>query len=160
MTPANRYDAAFKDIWNVNVPLKVRFFGWRCFRNRVPTKDSLRNKGILPISSNLGCVFCDNGTESILHSFLFCQNAGIVWKEIAEWIGIPFTIGVDLKDSFLNWSNSCRAKKVKSGKIGTVWLATLWSLWLSRNDIVFNNGSWNSRDVVWSCKALVKQIKP
>ncbi|XP_058726842.1 uncharacterized protein LOC131598240 [Vicia villosa] len=139
--PVNRFDSAFKDIWKVGVPLKVRFFGWICFLNKVPTKDSLWRKGILSNTLSIDCVFCENCNESILHSFLLCRNAGIVWREMAEWIGIPFKLGVDLKDSFLTWSSFCHAKRVKSRKTGVVWLATLWNLWLRRNDIVFNDGS-------------------
>ncbi|XP_058786925.1 uncharacterized protein LOC131661401 [Vicia villosa] len=64
-------------------------------------------------------------------------------------------VEIPLKESFWYWSNFCRSKKVKKGKEGIIWLAILWSIWLRRNDIVFNNASWNSRDVVWSCKALI-----
>ncbi|XP_058774343.1 uncharacterized protein LOC131648617 [Vicia villosa] len=148
--PANRYDSAFIDIWKIDVPLKVKAFGWRCFINKVPTKDSLLFKGIIAYTSNLDCVFCADCNESLLYSFLSCRNAGIVWREMAEWIGLPFKIGLDFKEGFIYWSSFCRSKKVKSAKVGTVWLAILWSLWMRRNDIVFNNGSWNSRDVVWS----------
>ncbi|XP_058726906.1 uncharacterized protein LOC131598307 [Vicia villosa] len=136
--PANRFDSAFLDIWKLDAPLKVKAFGWRCFINKLPTKDSLLNKGIISNTSNMECVFCADYNESLLHSFLSCRNAGVVWREMAEWIGLPFKVGFDFKEWFIYWSSFCRSKKVKVAKVGIVWLAILWSLWLRRNDIVFN----------------------
>ncbi|XP_058784312.1 uncharacterized protein LOC131659088 [Vicia villosa] len=153
--PENRFDMAFMAIWKVEAHLKVKAFGWRCFLNKVPTKDSLLSKGILNSSSNLECTFYDEFHESLYHSFLSCWNAGIVWREMSDWIGKTFRSILDFKEDFWYWSSYCRAKKVKRGKEGTVWLAIIWSLWSRRNDIVFNNATWNSRDVVWSYKALI-----
>ncbi|XP_058726950.1 uncharacterized protein LOC131598354 [Vicia villosa] len=151
----NCYDSAFVAIWKVEVPLKVKVFGWRSFLNKVPTKDLLLNRGILNSSSSLECVFYDDFDESLHHSFLLCRNVAIVWKEMSEWIGLCYISILDFKENFWYWSTFCRAKKVKRGKEEIVLLAILWSIWLRRNDIVFNNSSWNSRDVVWSCKALI-----
>ncbi|XP_058732291.1 uncharacterized protein LOC131603867 [Vicia villosa] len=153
--PANRYDSVFEHIWKAEVPLKVKAFRLRSFLNKIPTKDLLLNRGILNSSSNLDCVLCEELNETLLHSFLLCRNVAIVWKEMAEWIGLNFNSIDDFKENFWYWSNFCRAKKVKRGIEGIVWLAIIWSIWLCRNDIVFNNSSWNSKDVEWSCKALI-----
>ncbi|XP_058749790.1 uncharacterized protein LOC131622764 [Vicia villosa] len=148
--PDNCYDSAFFAIWKVEVPIKVKAFEWRCFVNKISTKDSLLSKGILNSSSNLECVFCDDFDESLNHSFLLCRNVVIVWKEMVVWIGMCFNSILDFKENFWFWSYFCHFKKVKREKERIV-----WSLWLLRNDIVFNNSSWNSRGVVWSCKALI-----
>ncbi|XP_058742021.1 uncharacterized protein LOC131614456 [Vicia villosa] len=152
--PANRFDSVFKDIWKAEVPIKVKAFGWRSFLNKIPTKDSLLKRGII-ISLNANCVLCEETSETLTHSLLRCRYVDIVWKEMAEWIGMTYSCIEDLKKNFLFWSDFCRSKKVKKGKEGTIWLVILWSIWLRRNVIVFNNSSWNSRDVVWSCKALI-----
>ncbi|XP_058759378.1 uncharacterized protein LOC131632655 [Vicia villosa] len=152
---ARKTALAYIAIWKVEAPLKVKAFSWRCFLNKVPTKDSLLSKGILNSSSNLECTFCDEFHESLYHSFLSCRNANIVWREMSDWIGMTFKSILDFKEDFWYWSSYCRAKKVKRGKEGIVWLGIIWSLWLCRNDIVFNNSTWNSRDVVRSCKTLI-----
>ncbi|XP_058752626.1 uncharacterized protein LOC131625814 [Vicia villosa] len=153
--PANCFDSAFVALWKVDVPLKVKAFGWRSFLNKVPTKDALLHRGILNSSSNLDCVTCNIFSESLQHSFLLCRNTATVWMEMSEWIGLGYTNFLDFKESFLYWSSFCRVKKVKRGKEGVIWLAIIWSIWLHRNDVVFNDTSWNSRDVVWNCKALI-----
>ncbi|XP_058784261.1 uncharacterized protein LOC131659033 [Vicia villosa] len=153
--PANRYDLVFSLVWKNDVPLKVRAFGWRCFWNMISTKDMLNNRDILPSSSNLLCAFCNAYPESPCHSFLDCQKVEGIWKDIAGWLGLSHAKNVGFKESFLMWGSSCRNLKFKRGKEGSVWLAVLWSLWICRNDIFFNDVEWNARDVTWSCKALL-----
>ncbi|XP_058783249.1 uncharacterized protein LOC131657919 [Vicia villosa] len=153
--PTNCFDFAFVAILKVEVPLKVKASEWRSFLNKVPTKDALLIRGILNSSSNLECVICKDFYETLQHSFLLCCNAAIVWMEMSGWIGLSFNNILDFKESFWYWSSFCRAKKVKRGKEGVIWLAILWSIWLHRNDILFNNSSWNSRDAVWNCKTLI-----
>lgn len=72
--PENRFDLLFLAIWKVEVPTKVKAFKWRCFLNKVPTKDSLLKRGLINSTSNLKCVFCNDFDETLHHSFLFCRN--------------------------------------------------------------------------------------
>lgn len=81
--PFNRYDCVFSNIWLVYVPLKVKAFGWRCFKNKIPTRDSLMLRGILDPSSNLSCSFCEEFEETLSHSFLCCSLVVEVWKDMA-----------------------------------------------------------------------------
>ncbi|XP_058782980.1 uncharacterized protein LOC131657621 [Vicia villosa] len=153
--PPNRFDFVYSNLWKVEVPNKVKAFGWRCFKNKIPTRDSLLKKGILLASLNLMCVFCDEVSESPSRSFMMCRHSGKVWKDMAEWIGMDYCNPMDFKESFWVWSSFCHQKKVKKGKEGVVWLAILWSLWLSRNEIIFNSSPCNAHDLIWSCKVLV-----
>ncbi|XP_058784243.1 uncharacterized protein LOC131659016 [Vicia villosa] len=152
LDPANRFDLAFSLMWKIDVPLKVRAFRWRCFWNRIPTKDLLNHRGILPPSTNLLCAFCNVLPEFSCHSLLDCQKVVGVWKEIAGWLGLPHVVNVGFKECFLSWRNSCLFLKFKGGEEGCAWLAVLWSLWICRNDIFFKEGEWNARDVSWNCK--------
>lgn len=68
--PPNRFDFGFDSLWKVKVPVKIKAFVWRCFLDRIPMKDSLFFRGIIPSSSNLYCVFCGVVLESFLHSLL------------------------------------------------------------------------------------------
>lgn len=63
-SPPNCFDFVLKCLWKVEVPLKCKTFGWRCFNNRIPTKDSLAFRGIISPPLNLACVFCEGCGES------------------------------------------------------------------------------------------------
>src|SRR4051812_40785249 len=49
---ANINDKAFSLIWKMKVPLKIKAFGWRCFIEKIPTKDSLVHRGIFTNSND------------------------------------------------------------------------------------------------------------
>ncbi|XP_058725647.1 uncharacterized protein LOC131596934 [Vicia villosa] len=153
--PPNRYDFVMEYIWKIDVPLKCKAFGWRCLRDRIPTKDSLVRRGISISPSALSCSFCGVCSETSRHSLLLCRMADDVWSYIASWIGLEDYKAENFKESFWIWHSFCNRKKVKRGKLGCVWLATLWTLWLHRNKIIFKNFGWNSRDVGWDVKVLV-----
>ncbi|XP_058752825.1 uncharacterized protein LOC131626023 [Vicia villosa] len=107
----------------VQVPLKVRFFGWRCLLDRIPSKEKLLDKNMLNFATNSNCVFCNDMLESSSHLIMNCRVVQLVWKDMAEWLDLEFNI--------------------------------IWSMWMCRNHIIFNNNVWNVSDMVWSCKALV-----
>ncbi|XP_058782008.1 uncharacterized protein LOC131656277 [Vicia villosa] len=96
--PPNRFDFVYPLIWKVEVPLKIKAFGGRCFKYRIPMKDLLLHRGIISPTSNLGCVFCDDSVESPLHLFLYFRKAGEVWKEMACWIGLSNYKEVNFKE--------------------------------------------------------------
>ncbi|XP_058783689.1 uncharacterized protein LOC131658411 [Vicia villosa] len=153
--PVNRYDFIYSNIWKVEVPLKVKAFAWRCFKNKIPTRNLLLNRGVPLASSNLVCVFCEETNESPKHLLLDCRMAEAVWQNMALWLGMNYEKPVEFMESFWVWSSFCHKQKVRRGKEGSIWLAIGWSLWLNRNDIIFKYSSCNLNDLVWSCKLLV-----
>ncbi|XP_058783505.1 uncharacterized protein LOC131658199 [Vicia villosa] len=98
--PPSNFDFVYPLIWKVEVPLKIKAFGWRCFKYRIPTKDLLLHRGILSSTSNLGCVFCEDSIESPIHLLLSCRMADEVWKEMACWIGLTNYKEGDFKESY------------------------------------------------------------
>lgn len=68
-------------VWKVDALLNVKTFGARCFINRIPIKDLLACRGILPFNSNLDCVFCEDFAESLGLSFLTCRKVEVVWMK-------------------------------------------------------------------------------
>ncbi|XP_058733735.1 uncharacterized protein LOC131605395 [Vicia villosa] len=152
--PLGEFDKAYQTVWKMEVPLKIKAFGWRCFIDRIPTSSGLSSKGIILISSS-SCVFCCNHDDFSAHLLLLCHNVDLVWREIADWIGFEDYKARDFKESFLKWYYFGKKSYVRKGKEGVVWLAVLWHLWTVRNRIVFRGDSWNISNIVWGVKALV-----
>lgn len=137
--PLNRYDIAFSLIWKVQVPLKVRFFGWRCLMDKILSKEKLLHRGSLNFVSNSACVFCNGVLESSSHLLLNCRVVELVWKDMAEWLELEFNSMNNFREIFLVWRYLCIQKNTKRCRVGSVWLAIIWSLWLCRNCIIFKN---------------------
>jgi hypothetical protein len=72
----------FKNIWKSPAPSKVVAFSWQLLYDRIPTRDNLLLRGVLPTQSDDLCVWCDDMRESSSHLFLHCKVAFLVWCEI------------------------------------------------------------------------------
>ncbi|XP_058774199.1 uncharacterized protein LOC131648460 [Vicia villosa] len=154
--PSNIFDGALSLIWKVEVSFKVKAFGWRLLVNRLSTKDLLLLRGILFSEEASKCVFCGIDPKSMAHSFFVCPMVKLVWDSVACWFGKPCGGTVEnVLGCFSDWFFFCTKKKVKEGKIGVVWFATVWTLWLYRNGVCFRNEVWNVDNTIWSIKVLV-----
>ncbi|XP_058784761.1 uncharacterized protein LOC131659610 [Vicia villosa] len=139
----------------MDVPFKIKAFGWRLFRNRLPTKDLLLYRGTPLSLDNLNCVLCGICVENMKHLFFSCMVVKNIRREIALWVG---KVGIGEEDgleNFMNWYRYFRVKKVKERKLGVVWLATNWTIWLLRNGVSFRKDKWSINDTIWNIKMLV-----
>ncbi|XP_058733418.1 uncharacterized protein LOC131605034 [Vicia villosa] len=126
---------SLKVMWELNLPPKIKVFAWRFFIDRLPTIDQLLKRGVANVSSP-DCVMCGSSFESSSHLFFTCQEAKIIWKHVFIWLGISEAINVEEIICF-----DVIQEKVKCSKrrilINFVWVATIWSIWLMRNAIIF-----------------------
>ncbi|XP_022003823.1 uncharacterized protein LOC110901295 [Helianthus annuus] len=121
--------------WNNWVPRKVNIFGWRMALDRLPTRVALAHCNIS--MSSICCPFCCDKDESAYHLFAECAVSFIVWQMVSSWINIPpiyaFTIE-DLLRVHEHIAGSVIVKKL----IQAIVLISCWSLWKSRNDLIFS----------------------
>ncbi|XP_058725660.1 uncharacterized protein LOC131596952 [Vicia villosa] len=146
---------AFGLLWKLEVPFKIKAFGWRLFLDRLPVKDLLKTRGISIPLDDLKCLFCGNSSESSPHLFFSCLVVQNIWSEIANWVGKGDNIDVECLSNFMDWHLFFGSKKVKVRKLGVVWLATTWTIWLVRNEACFRKEAWNVNNTVWNIKHLV-----
>lgn len=76
-----------KSLWHKDIPLKVVLFGWRLFRDRLPTKDNLLRRGVIDFEERL-CVGGCGVLETSSHLSLHCGIFGAVWHFIHNWLGV------------------------------------------------------------------------
>jgi hypothetical protein len=142
---------ALKHLWLNNVPSKVSIFGWRLLLERLPTRDALFNKGVITNNIEKSCAFCSNMDETLHHCFLGCHFIATVWRDVYYWMGISHLSASNVQQHFIVFGDIIKGKKCKKVK-QLIWLATMWSIWRSRNNILFRG------DVV-NIITLVDQIK-
>ncbi|XP_058733713.1 uncharacterized protein LOC131605365 [Vicia villosa] len=156
--PLNRHDEALEWIWKMAVPFKMNAFGWRLLVNRLPTKDLLLRRGISlssSSSSHSNCIYCELHKEDRDHMFFGCSVIILVWKEIVLWVDFPGRFEDLCISSFMDLYTWSCVKRIKDGKLGVLWLATSWIIWLTRNEFCFRNEIWNISNIVWNIKILV-----
>ncbi|XP_058784217.1 uncharacterized protein LOC131658988 [Vicia villosa] len=125
-------------IWKMTIPLKIKIFAWRLFISRLPLKDMLVRRGMAANIIDLNCPFCDGQEETLTHLFFLCQASKNVWEKVFSWIGVSSVFSLEefmgLDDIQVKVRNS-----VTRNKVNIIWMATIWSFWLMRNGIVFDN---------------------
>ncbi|KAJ0623417.1 putative reverse transcriptase zinc-binding domain-containing protein [Helianthus annuus] len=148
---ANRVRPARVFEWNNWVPKKVGIVAWRAEMERLPTKCALLARNI-PVQ-NQTCVMCGNYDETSEHIFVSCHFAQLIWQNVAIWCLIPLIIAFDIKDLLTLHeisSGSTRKKKV----LYAIILVTLWSIWKSRNEFVFQQITPNTTKILEEIKAM------
>ncbi|XP_058724451.1 uncharacterized protein LOC131595932 [Vicia villosa] len=131
----NQVTNSLKVLWDLKLPPKIKVFGWRFFIDRLPTRDQLLKRGIA-LASGPNCVLCDSSFESSSHLFFNCHMVKGVWNHVFIWLGIAEEI--NLEDLFcfeaIQEKVKCSNRRII---INFVWVATIWSLWLMRNAMIF-----------------------
>lgn len=72
------------------------------------------------------------------HLFFTCDNAKEIWKTIFTWLNWYSSDRASYKaDIFLSFVHPLRGKKANRVS-HLISLATCWSIWLERNNVLFN----------------------
>jgi hypothetical protein len=144
----------FEQIWRSPAPSKIFAFSWQLLHNRIPTRDNLVRCGIIRDDNLRDCVVCSGVKESSIHLFLHCQYAYQIWEEIFRWLGVSIVMPATVACFFEYFSGFAKFKKARKG-FRLVWHTTLWLIWKSRNDVIFNNVVKNVPDCVDEIKVLM-----
>ncbi|KAL4581751.1 hypothetical protein LXL04_006279 [Taraxacum kok-saghyz] len=91
-------------------------------------------------------VFCQQVEEDIEHAFFTCAHVRKVWTWFGNWIRWGKNIPSDfrsLMENINSGSNDRKTRKLHKALAYTV----LWTIWKSRNEVVFKNGKANAMQV-------------
>nr|KYP53045.1 Putative ribonuclease H protein At1g65750 family [Cajanus cajan] len=138
-----------KSLWKCKAPIKCLVFCWQVFMIAFPCKSLLQVRGV-EVENNL-CSLCSLFIEDPIHLFLLCPMAFNIWLSVANWLEVEVVLPNSLTSLYLYWTNLGIYKKSKQC-FKVVWVSVIWSLWLHRNGIIFQQG-------VMDCKEVLDNIK-
>ncbi|XP_021986173.1 uncharacterized protein LOC110882468 [Helianthus annuus] len=136
--------------WIKWVPIKCSINAWRAACQRIPTKTELRRRDVL--TGSVTCSMCEDQDETVEHLFTGCVVAMEVWARIAAWCKIPPIYAFDVKDLLELYKTVAGNKKRKKIIHGII-IASMWAIWLARNDKVFNRKETKAEVIVEKIKA-------
>ena len=137
-----------KKIWKMKIPLKTKVFAWYLRRGVILTKDNLAKRNW---HGSIKCVFCTHD-ESIKHLFFQCEFARSIWSAVQ--IGSTLYPPRSVANIFGNWLNGVDPRFKLLIRVGAI--AVIWSLWLCRNDKVFNDKNSSILQVIYRCTATLR----
>lgn len=106
------HDKAFKKLWSSFAPRRVPTIVWKMMRQRLPTKDNLRRRGVHFEDEEMYCVLCDDQKEESTPHILFeCKAASKIWVGIHNWLKVPMVMHNNPRENFLQNRAVMRAKK-------------------------------------------------
>ncbi|WJX96105.1 hypothetical protein P8452_77351 [Trifolium repens] len=141
------------DGFSVKSVFDVLAFSWQLLYDRVPTKENLRLRRVIPNDLVDNCVWCGDSRETSTHLFLHCKLALGVWYQIFKWLGVIIVVPPNLFHLF-----DCLSEAAKNGKsrkgFRLVWHSVIWCMWKARNDLIFNNVRKELLEVVEEIKII------
>lgn len=132
------------------LPPKVSLFLWQALRNKIATRENLQAKGIV-LNGSSSCPICNEVSESSSHLLLHCPSIWRLWCSILNRDGISWAVPSTLSALMLEWENLPKI----SDKIlwNLIPYSLVWSIWIERNNVCFNQKDFNSSDI-WDMHLL------
>jgi len=132
------YDNLVCKVWMNLAPPRVEFFMWLALLEKLNTKELLWRKGVLQ-EDQIECTFCSVQVESSSHLLMSCPVSWKVWCTIAEDLNQE----LHMPDSFRMHYEVWMGRKWRNATYRKLWCTTFfavaWSLWLVRNEIIFQH---------------------
>jgi hypothetical protein len=125
LSPARPVDSAACLTWSLKIPTKVKIFAYLLDIDRLSTRVNLFHKGC---ASSAACASC-GAPETGRHLFFDCPRAADLWAAL----DVPIPVG-----SFSIWDLQSPPPQTPTGAWHFGLATVLWSIWKSRNDLVFN----------------------
>ena len=122
-----------REVWRHKCSPKLRLFLWSIINNALPLGENLQKRGIL---SATNCTKC-NEQETKMHIFFTCPFAMEVWKSIPLRNAVHIAAGMDFKEALLRFKDAVCLPP--TGIVGSILPWVLWSLWTSRNALLFDS---------------------
>ena len=116
----------WRRVWKSRIPLKIRIFVWLLLRQRLMTRSFQQR--MAPDSSG-DCALCGATMEDCEHLFVLCPISQAVWWSVSV-ARLELT---SLEDFWRSIGDSPYRRVAEWQLI----FATLWSIWINRNDVIF-----------------------
>jgi len=139
------------DVWHKHIPSKVSVFVWQLLRDRLPTKDNLVRRQIVPTTDTVCTTGC-GGLETLAHLFLHCDIFSSLWHYVWRWLHITWVSPGNIRQYFLHFTSMAGLPRFTHTFMKVIWFASVLVIWKERNNRVFQNA-------VTIPSVLVEQVK-
>lgn len=144
----------WNEVWNLNLPPKIRMVLWRVCRNILPHAVELTRRRV---SSNPFCSHCKSELETTAHVLMVCRGLNQIWE------GPPFGLP-EVETHISPWALLQMFKHKLANEDFLVAMVVWWKAWEMRNKEVFGEEIVQQDILGWAKKYLEGylelQVKP
>ena len=90
--------SVWKKLWRLNVPAKIKIFGWHVLHGLIPFLGILANRHVGNTSQ---CPICSTECEDILDTLFSCAGAKQIWEKLGIWNIISDALNLDRSGSMI-----------------------------------------------------------
>ncbi|GKV26433.1 hypothetical protein SLEP1_g35733 [Rubroshorea leprosula] len=141
-------------IWQLCCPEQVKLFVWLLNKERILTNSVRFDRHMAPTPV---CPRCEQSPETPLHLLRDCYYSRLVWDATNSLLGDFFQL------DFVPWlrknSSKSRMGPCASDSWSSIFLATIWYLWKSRNKLIFEEQRVSPLAIVQQASKLAWEIK-
>ncbi|XP_017256437.1 uncharacterized protein LOC108225996 [Daucus carota subsp. sativus] len=139
--------------WKLKIPPRIHFFVWKVMNQVLPTKELLANR-LQGMNFSPNCGWCLAANESLMHLFQHCEIARWCWDDVSKVWSFSWPSNPHEVFSVLSLFNVVTDADLKEAwKVVVV--ATLWTIWLFRNELVFNDNRSSHKGVLKTLRARI-----
>jgi ribonuclease HI len=142
---------AWKAVWKMNVPPKVRVFWWRILHKSLPSKAELKRRHI---AQEGFCEVCGDPEESIYHVVNSCTVARRFWEKVTKLTGLKIP---NLHPS--TWATDVLFSEICSADIAALYLCGAWALWTGRNGRRHGRKVWEPGSMARYIATLLEELE-
>jgi hypothetical protein len=147
-------DLQMLTIWKCNIPLKVKNFLWMAMHDRIQSAVQLKKKNW---SGPIECAVC-NTTETTDHILFQCPIAVFLWAFLRDSLNWPKS-PTSCVEFLVEIVDNCKGINKKINLF--ISAGALWTIWKTRNDLVFNKKVLASpATIIFKTVMLVKSWRP
>ena len=125
--PTKLHDA-WRGVWSMNLPNRIKHFAWKACNGILATKDSFFRRKIM---TNNICEECGRHVETAMHLLCFCDRSTEVWSSCK--LSLP--IKVLESWSFLDIISKLRICWEAQQGLLERWITICWGIWKSQNEV-------------------------
>ena len=129
-------------VWKQRLPLKIRLFGWLLLRRRLLTRVRRRRQNP---EAPVECPLCHEAKDCF-HLFLKCPLVQAAWRAV----GAGHLVTSSDEEFWYSVSKGVLRQEAEWRRI----FATLWSVWLHRNQVIFRGRSPADKEIVHDARGF------
>lgn len=140
-------------IWQGKAPKRVELIVWFLAMGKLKTGDILARANIIT-QEQATCPMCGVCQETNNHLFFKCKVPWQIWTLCFQWWGIQTVIHEQAVINILSWGSLVKGK-FKRAIWNSMFFSVIWTIWFTRNKVVFDAKQLNVEEIMYNIKQRV-----